>query len=147
MNDQSSPQPLAPPVESGADTVLELESMIKSNLATLDRNRVELKKLKEMLESALLNDEPYRLAAEKAKEPAKEKGKAKLNVMQNSATKQIADKVKDMTQENKELAAAQSEYLREYARLSGTNEIEGDDGEVREIIYVAKLVKKAKRNT
>ncbi len=147
MNDQSSPQPLAPPVESGADTVLELESMIKSNLATLDRNRVELKKLKEMLESALLNDEPYRLAAEKAKETAKEKGKAKLNVMQNSATKQIADKVKDMTQENKELAAAQSEYLREYARLSGTNEIEGDDGEVREIIYVAKLVKKAKRNT
>ena len=57
------------------------------------------------------------------------------------------EKVKDMTQENKDLSVAQSEYLREYARLSGTTEIEGEDGEVREIIYVAKLVKKARRNT
>lgn len=128
-----------------ADTVLELEQMIKTNLATLDRNKVELKKLKEMLESALLNDEPYRMAAEKAKEAAKEKGKAKFVVLENQATRQVAEKIKDMTVENKELMQAQSEYLREYARLSGTSEIETEDGEVREIIYVAKLVKKAKR--
>lgn len=127
------------------DIVLELEQMIKTNVATLDRNKAELKKLREMLESALLNDEPYRTATEKSKEAAKEKSKAKLNVMQNPATKQIADKVKDMMLENKELILAQSEYLREFARLSGTNEIETEDGEVREIIYIAKLVKKAKR--
>lgn len=128
-----------------ADTVLELEQMIKTNVATLDRNKVELKKLKEMLESALLNDEPYRMAAEKAKEAAKEKGKAKLVVLENQATRQVAEKIKDMTVENKELMQAQSEYLREYARLSGINEIETEDGEVREIIYVAKLVKKARK--
>lgn len=128
-----------------ADTVLELEQMIKNSVTTIDRNKHELKKLKEMLESALLNDEPYRQASEKVKEAGKEKGKAKATVMQNPATKQLADKVKDLTQENKDLVSAQSEYLREYARLSGTNEIEGEDGEVREIIYVAKLVKKPKR--
>ncbi len=147
MNDQLSSEPTQTSDTASADTVLELESMIKNSVATIDRNKTELKKLKEMLESALLNDEPYRLASEKTKEAAKEKGKAKMNVMQNPATKQIADKVKDMTQENKDLVSAQSEYLREYARLSGTNEIEGEDGEVREIIYVAKLVKKAKRNS
>jgi len=136
MNDQ--------PTES-ADTVLELESMIKQGMTTLDRNKSELKKLKEMMESALLNNEAYRTAAEKAKESAKEKGKAKMNVMADPANKQLDEKIKDLSQENKELVAAQSEYLREYARLSGTNEIEGEDGEVREIIYVAKLVKKAKR--
>lgn len=130
-----------------ADTVLELEQMIKTNVSAIERNKTELKKLKEMLESALLNDSAYKEAADKAKEAAKEKGKAKMNVMQNSATRQIAEKVKDMTQENKDLSVAQSEYLREYARLSGTTEIEGEDGEVREIIYVAKLVKKARRNT
>ena len=124
------------------DTVLELEQMIKTNIATLDRNKAELRKLKEMLESALLNDEPYHLATEKAKESAKEKGKAKLSVLQNPATKQLAEKVKDLSLENKELVMAQSEYLREYARLSGTNEIEGEDGEVRDIVYVAKLVKR-----
>lgn len=162
MNDQTSE-----PVESGevieatpveepttpassdspsADTVLELENMIKNSMTVIDRNKTELKKLKEMLESALLNDEPYRLATEKAKEVAKEKGKAKMNVLQNSATKQIAEKVKDMMQENKDLLSAQSEYLREYAKLSGTTEIEGDDGDIREIIYIAKLIKKARRN-
>lgn len=133
------------PSDASADTVIELEQMIKTNVTALDRNKTELKKLKEMLESAFLNDEPYRVAAEKTKEAAKEKGKAKMAVLENQATKQISEKVKDMTQENKELAQAQSEYLREYARLSGTNEIEGEDGEVREIIYVAKLVKKARR--
>jgi len=156
MNDQTTPDEVqeAEVVETspesvspGADTVLELENMIKNSMTIMDRNKSELKKLKEMLESALLNDSPYKEAADKAKEAAKEKGKAKMNVMQNSATKQIAEKVKDMTQENKDLAIAQSEYLREYAKLSGTTEIEGEDGEVREIVYTAKLIKKSRRNT
>jgi len=45
----------------------------------------------------------------------------------------------------KDLQNALSDYLREYQRLSGSNEIEGDDGEVREIVYVAKLVKRTSR--
>lgn len=145
MNDQLSPEPVQETSSAGADTILELESMIKQGMTAMDRNKSELKKLKEMLESALLNDEPYRIAAEKAKETAKEKGKAKVQVLSNPATKQLAEKIGDLSAENKELAQAQSEYLHEYARLSGTNEIEGEDGEVREIVYVAKLVKKAKR--
>lgn len=142
MNDQQSTQPVS---TESADTVLELESMIKQGMTTLDRNKSELKKLKEMVESALLNNEAYRTASEKSKESAKEKGKAKANVMSDPANKHLDEKIKDLSQENKDLTTAQSEYLREYARLSGTNEIEGDDGEVREIIYVAKLVKKARR--
>lgn len=146
MNDQLPSDAAQSAQTASADTVLELEQMIKTNVTLVDRNKAELKRLKEMLESALTNDETYRAAAEKAKEANKEKGKAKASVMQNSATKQLAEKVKDMTQENKDLAVAQSEYLREYAKLSGTNEIEGEDGEVREIVYVAKLIKKSRRN-
>ena len=142
---QPSSEPEQTPDTATADTVVELEQMIKTNLATLDRNKVELKKLKEMLESTLLNDETYRSCAEKAKEAAKEKGKAKLTVLNVPTNKQLAEKIKNLSTQNRELLQAQSEYLREYARLSGTNEIEGEDGEIREIIYVAKLVKKAKR--
>lgn len=140
-----SPQSADSSMPPSADTVLELESMIKTNLSAIERNKAELKKLKEMLESALVNDETYRIVAQKAKDAAKEKGKAKAAVMQNPATKQLDEKVKDLAAETKELHQAQSEYLREYAKLSGTNEIEGEDGEVREIIYIAKLVKKPKR--
>lgn len=145
MNDLPTADTVPTATTDSADTVLELESMIKQGMTTLDRNKNELKKLKEMLESALLNNEAYREASEKAKEAGKVKGKAKANVMGDPANKSLDEKIKDLTQENKDLTTAQSEYLREYARLSGTTEIEGDDGEVREIIYVAKLVKKAKR--
>ncbi len=128
-----------------ATMILELESMIKNSMATTDRNKNELKKLKEMLESALGNDDAYKEASEKAKEAAKVKGKAKLNVLANPATRNINEKIKDLTQEIKELNTGLSEYLREYQRLSGASEIEGEDGDVREIIYIAKLIKKSRR--
>jgi len=128
-----------------ATMILELETMIKNSMATTDRNKDELKKLKEMLESALGNDDTYKEASEKAKEAAKVKGKAKLNVLANPATRSINEKIKDLTQEIKELNTGLSEYLREYQRLSGASEIEGEDGDVREIIYIAKLIKKSRR--
>jgi phenylalanyl-tRNA synthetase alpha subunit len=128
-----------------ATMILELETMIKNSMATTDRNKDELKKLKEMLESALGNDDTYKEASEKAKEAAKVKGKAKLNVLANPATRSINEKIKDLTQDIKELNTGLSEYLREYQRLSGASEIEGEDGDVREIIYIAKLIKKSRR--
>lgn len=128
-----------PSVEA-ADTILELEKMIKNTVATIDRNKSELRKLKDMIESALLNNEPYRLAAEKAKQVAREKGIAKLKVFQNKATRQVADKVTDLCVENRELKTALGEYAREYARLSGANEIEVDDGRTYRIVSSCQLV-------
>lgn len=144
---EEAPTPTADSSTNSQDAtmILELESMIKNSMATTDRNKNELKKLKEMLESALGNDDAYKEASEKAKEAAKVKGKAKLNVLANPATRNINEKIKDLTQEIKELNTGLSEYLREYQRLSGASEIEGEDGDVREIIYIAKLIKKSRR--
>jgi seryl-tRNA synthetase len=131
--------------ESGAQVVLDLERLIKSNIAAMDKGKAERKKLKEMLESALENDETYRIHNEKAKEAAKTKAQTKFQIMQQSANKTLIDKIKAITIEIREADAALSDYLREYERLSGSNEIETDDGVVREIVYVAKLVKKSSR--
>ena len=138
-----------PPVDGAqaANTILELESMIKNTISTVDRNKEELKKYKEMIDSALTNDERYRDADLKVKELAKEKSKAKVNVMQNQATRNIAEKAKELSFEIKEANLGLSEYLREYQRMTGQSEIEGEDGEVREIIYTAKLIKKTKQHT
>lgn len=129
------------------NTILELESMIKNTISTVDRNKEELKKYKEMIESALTNDERYRDADLKVKELVKEKSKAKVNVMQNQATRNIAEKAKELSVEIKEANLGLSEYLREFQRMTGQSEIEGEDGEVREIIYTAKLIKKTKKHT
>lgn len=131
--------------DNGATVLLELEATIKNHISLIDKNKAELKKQREMLESALLNDETYRLHTEEAKKAAKTRALTKYQIMQLPANKGLADKVKDLAAQTRELDSALSDYLREYMRMSGTNEIETDEGEVREIIYVAKLVKKASR--
>ena len=129
----------------GAQVLIDLENMIKTNVAIIDRNKVELKKQKEMLDSTLQNDETYRTHNEEAKKAAKQKGATKLQILSQPGNKSLADKVKNLAAEIKEATGALSDYLREYARMSGTNEIETDDGEVREIVYTAKLVKRTSR--
>jgi hypothetical protein len=131
--------------DADATIVLELETTIKHHISLIDKNKAELKKQREMLTSALLNDETYRLNTEEAKKATKTKALTKYQIMQLPANKALADKIKDLAAQNRELDTALSDYLREYMRMSGTNEIETDDGEVREIVYVAKLVKKTAR--
>ena len=130
---------------NGATILLELETTIKNHISQIDKNKAEVKKQREMLESALLNDETYRLHAEEAKKAAKTKALTKYQIMQLPQNKVVADKVRELAAQTKELNAALSDYLREYMRIAGTNEIETDDGEVREIVYVAKLIKKSVR--
>lgn len=158
MNNQSDNPPvvdadIVPPAnaantdDNGAQVLLDLEQLIKTNIAIIDRGKAELKKQREMLTSALENDETYRLHNEEAKKAAKQKAQTKYQIMQLPQNKQLAEKVKAIITDVKEADAALSDYLREYARLSGTNEIETEDGEVREIVYVAKLVKKSSRQS
>jgi hypothetical protein len=131
--------------ENGASVLLNLESMIKSHITGIGQRKSELKKYREMLTSALLNDETYRNQNEEVKKATKIRSATKVQILRQPANAQIAQKAKELSEEMKEMDEALSDYLREYGRMSGTNEIEGDDGEVREIVYVAKLVKKSSR--
>jgi len=136
-----------PPADNAAQVLLDLESLIKTHIANIDKGKAELKKQREMVNSALLNDETYRLHNEEAKKAAKTKALTKFQIMQQPANKALADKIHQIASEVREQDSALSDYLREYQRMSGTNEIETEDGEVREIVYVAKLVKKSSKNT
>ncbi len=130
---------------NAAQVLLDMEQLIKTNVGNIDRGKAELKKLREMLSSALENDETYRLHNEEAKKAAKQKSATKTQIMQQSQNKQLAEKVKDIAVQIKEADGALSDYLREYGRMSGANEIETDDGQIREIVYIAKLIKKSPR--
>ena len=130
------------PEKNEADVLLEIEQMIKTNMSGTDKRKVELKKLREMIDSVLQNDETYREHAEKAKEANKVKSATKQQILKDPQNADVVKKANELSAEIKEMNDALSDYLREYQRMSGNNEIEGDDGEVREIVYVAKLVKK-----
>lgn len=130
---------------TGTDVLLNLESMIKQTISTLELNKTELHKRKEMLNDLFVNDPTYQEHEKAAKEAAKIRNKTKSELVKQPAAFDIQQKCKELSTEIKELQLGMSDYLREYMRMSGQNEIEGDDGEVREIIQVARLVKKAKK--
>lgn len=130
---------------SDATVLTSLESTIKQHIRLIDQNKSELKKIREMLTSALQNDETYTLHDEEAKKAAKVRAATKSELLKLTANKTLVEKSHALATEIKESDDALSEYLREYQRISGSNEFETDDGEVREIVYVAKLVKKYKR--
>ncbi len=135
----TSPQTTA---TSALDILGEIESMIKGHIRTIDTRKEEIKKHKEMLNSALAGDATYKLHEEEAKKASKQKAATKMQILKLPVNDNLVKKVRELTSELRETQNALSDYLREYQRLSGANEIEGEDGEVREIVYVAKLVKR-----
>ena len=128
-----------------ATVLTSLESTIKQHIRLIDQNKSELKKIREMIASALENDETYKLHDEEAKKAAKVRAATKSELLKLTSNKALVEKSHALAAEIKESDDALSEYLREYQRISGSNEFETDDGEVREIVYVAKLVKKYTR--
>ncbi len=128
--------------ENQVTVMMNLENLIKSHITGIETRHDQLKKHKEMLDDILSNDATYKLHSEKAKEANKLKSNTKAQIMQRPDTTDLSHKIKDFSIEIKEMNSALSDYLREYGRISGTNEITGDDGEVRDIVYVAKLVKR-----
>ncbi len=123
-------------------TQLSVESLIKTLISRIARVKEDLKPVKEMLSDLLNNNEKYQLADNEAKEASKKKSTVKKEILSTPEGKMASSKVDGLKSELKEAQEALSTYLAEYQKLTGSSEIEGEDGELRKIVYVAKLVKK-----
>lgn len=122
--------------------VASLENLIKTNNSQIAKLSEELSEARQMLKDAFEGDTTYREHADAAKDANKIKNATRAQILKRPEVAQIATNVKVLTSELKELKEALSDYLREFSRVSGITEIEGDDGELLEIVYVAKLVRK-----
>ncbi len=129
--------------QNDASLLLKIEEMIKTHLSQIDDLSGEITKHKEVFDNFFGQDETYRKHDEEAKAAAKIRSKTKSEIMKKPAVAELSGKLKDLKLQKKELQEGLSDYLKEYQRLSGSSEIEGDDGEVREIVFVARLVKKS----
>jgi hypothetical protein len=130
------------PANSKAMMVLEMENMIRSHLSSIDRLQIEAEKHQGLLDGIFDNDPIFKKHSDDAKEAARIKSATKQQILKQPQAAELFEKVKSTKSEVKELKSALSDYLREYQRMSGLTEIEDDEGEVREIVYEAKLVKK-----
>lgn len=129
------------PDENQAQTILNIESLINTATVRLDEISRQLQEEKGMIDALLENNAEYQEIEKEAKKQAKLKTSAKQNVLSAPEAKSTLDKLKENQMQAKELKIALSDYLAQYVALSGTNQIEGPDGVVRQIIYTAKLVK------
>lgn len=138
--------PTDQPMNAEVTVLLDLENLIKSHISGIDKRRAELRKQKEMLTDIFNNDATYREMDEKVKAANKAKAEVRVQLARQPNAMGLNEKVKNLSQEIKEMEGAMSDYLREYQRLSGSNEIETDEGDIREIIYIAKLIRKSSQN-
>lgn len=149
MDEQTTQQPeentpvATDSADSHSQVLINMEGMIKNYISSIDKLNQESKKLKEMLDDIFNNDPTYTKHAEAAKEAAKVKQNTKSQILKQPQAADLDAKIKEIKSQLKENQASLSDYLQEYARMAGVSEIEGEDGEVREIVYTAKLVKKS----
>ena len=145
MDDQEPQKAVEKPTDNDAVLLVRIEEMIKTHMAQIDSLQEEITKRKDMLDDIFTNDETYQEHDKVAKEAAKIRTGTKQQIMKRPDAADLSNQLKSLKSEQKELKEGLSDYLREYQRLSGSNEIEGEDGEIREIVYVAKLVKKTSK--
>ncbi len=142
MDDQNKNQTTLPTGTNEAVTSLfAIENLIKTHISHIDTVKIELAKQAEMFNDVLNNDPKYKEAAEAGKEVAKKKAEAKQDILKSPSNASLNQKIKDMRQELKELKNALSNYLQQYQKIADTDQIESEDGEVRQIVYNAHLVK------
>jgi hypothetical protein len=126
-----------------AQVIISLESMIKNHISSLSKLEEEFRKHKEMLDDIFASDETYQKHLEAAKEATKVKTATRMQILRRPQAADLDKKVKELKADIKENQASLSDYLGEYQRLSGVNEIESDDGEVHEIVFSAKLIRRS----
>lgn len=152
MDDNQQDRIDTPTVQGALDGVDEtkslmaIESSIKLNMAKIDRVREDLKPLSEMLRDFLANDEKFVELSEVAKKATKDKSQRKRELMNTPNGKELDQKINDLKEQIKEAQDALSDYLAAYQNQTGLHEFEGEDGELRQIIYSAKLVRKTHLN-
>ncbi len=132
-------------VNNNAVLLVKIEEMIKTHLAQIDELQEEITKHRDMVNDIFANDETFQEHDKLAKEAARIRTNTKKEITKRPDVAGLANKLKSLKSEQKELKEGLSDYLREYQRLSGSNQIEGEDGEMREIVFVAKLVKKTSK--
>ncbi len=150
MDKINTTQPDEQPVEDaeivntprGSMTIVELTTLINRYEADMKKMRDNLKIQSGMLRDAVEGDAGFHDLDIQAKDIQKKKNEIKQKVMKTPAMEAVVAKIEEYKGEMKDAKEMLSGYLEEYQRVSGTNIIEGENGEIREIIPVYKLVKR-----
>ena len=121
---------------------MDLKDQINETLGRVDKLKEEQKKVKEMLSDIFVNDPTYQLHDTAVKDAQKTRNGTKKQIMKQPQATVLAAKIIDFKSQIKELNETLSGYLQNYQESSGLFQFEDENGEMREIVYTARLVKR-----
>jgi len=133
-----------PQIPQTVDELLNLENLIKNYIARLESLKQEYQKQRGLFRDSFESDVVYQEQEKAAQQATQLKLETKKRILSQPPLAELSKKLEEMRDEIKELEASLSDYLFQYQKLTGANEIEGADGETRLIVNTVKLVKSAK---
>lgn len=146
LEEQSMPTEPQAESYSAVDSLFAVEGLIKNHLEQIDNLSLESKRLKEMFDDMLVNDAEYSKAEDGAKEAIKAKTVAKKTALAKPEAETITAKLKDAKEQLRDLGESLSLHLQQYAKLSGSDQLEIEPGDIRQIVYKARLIKSPTSN-
>ncbi|MFH0773268.1 MAG: hypothetical protein V1922_03070 [bacterium] len=122
--------------------IVELTALINRYEGDMKKMRDNLKIQSGMLRDAVEGDAAYHELDVQSKDLQKKKTEIKQRVIKTPAMEAVVAKVEEYKSEIKDAKEMLSGYLEEYQRVAGTNIIEGENGEIKEIVPQYRLVKR-----
>ena len=122
--------------------IVELTALINRYESDMKKMKDNLKIQSGMLRDAVEGDAAYHELDVQSKDLQKKKTEIKQKVVKTPAMEAVLAKVEEYKSELKDAKDMLSGYLEEYQRVAGTNIIEGENGEIKEIIPQYRLVKR-----
>jgi hypothetical protein len=130
------------PKQQTLNSLNELTGLINGHMETIGREKDKLRKVKEMLDGILNNDEAYQEKEKLSKDAAREKQNVKSNILKQPQAYDLNFKIKEGRLELKQLEAELSKFLSEYQKASGSDSFEDANGETHQIVFTARLASK-----
>lgn len=130
------------PTAAAGMNIVELTTLINRYEGDMKKMRDNLKIQSGMLRDAVEGDAGYHELDVQSKDLQKKKTEIKQKVMKTASMEAVVAKIEEYKGEIKDAKDMLSGYLEEYQRVAGTNIIEGENGEIKEIIPQYRLVKR-----
>ena len=126
----------------GGMNIVELTAHINRYESDMKKMRDNLKIQSGMLRDAVEGDAGFHELDVQSKDLQKKKNEIKQKTMKTLAMEAVVAKIEEYKSEMKDAKEMLSGYLEEYQRVAGTNIIEGENGEIKEIVPQYRLVKR-----
>lgn len=130
----------SPNIPPAGQTTLDLTGLINSHLDQISSLKDQITKFRDMIQAVLESDTTYQTHEAAVKEAAKIRNQTKKQIMKQPQVADIVSRMQTARTDIKELSQTLSGLLQDYARSTGTTSFETSDGQVREIVYSAKLI-------